>query len=324
MTSRPLLPSVIAALLLLLTANVFMAVWRQRLPYYRKLEYIREAQDANLFFIGNSLLDGRVDALEIEQAGAQRGVRLAPLNGALGATQPPEHLLLFDYSTRCHPGMRMLVLGVFDFQLSGLDLARPADLIGNRVLGVDSRFTFSEVVSVYRFGPLQQAEFEGMRVFPMIAYRTNAWKDTELLRRKMETMGMPQERSNGMGKVNDFNELEAGSVESFDAQAGTFLAHPAFNASYETMFGKARRAGMKAVIVVMPMSPAHRQRYYARPAWLEYLQGVRILAKDGGIEVIDASGWMPAESDFVDRVHMSESAVHKFSARIGAILSEEF
>ncbi len=321
MISRPLQPTVLAAILFLLTANLLLAAWSHRFPYYRRLDEIRKAQDPNLLFVGNSLLDGNVDAPAIEEAAARHGVHLVPLNAALGATQPPEHLLLFDYSNRCHPGMRLLVLGIYDFQLSGSDAARPADLIGNRVLAVDRRFSFSEIASVYRFDPLQQAEFGSMRILPLLAYRTNAWKYTELLRRRMEAMGMPREASNRMGRVKDFDVLEAASVESFDAQARAFLAHPAFNASYKTLFGEAARSGMKSVILVMPMSPSHRREFYARPAWTQYLRAVEILAKDQGIRCIDASDWMPAESDFADHLHMSKEAASRFSARLGGELA---
>ncbi len=323
MISRPLQPTVLAAILFLLTANLLLAAWSHRFPYYRKLEEIRKAQDPNLLFLGNSLLDGNVDAPAIEAAAAQHGVRVAPLDAALGATQPPEHLLLFDYTTRCHPGMRVLVLGIYDFQLSESDAARPADLIGNRVLAVDPRFTFSEIASVYRFGPLQDAEFESLRILPLLAYRTNAWKYTELLRRKMESMGMPGEASNRMGRVSDFDLLEAASVQSFDAQARAFLAHPAFNASYETLFSEARHADMKPVILVMPMSPSHRQQFYARPAWTQYLRTVETLARGQGIHLLDASDWMPSESDFVDHLHMSKEAASRFSTRLSGELAQD-
>ena len=316
MNARPLLPPVIATLLLLLAMQLAVGAWSRRLPYFHKLEAIRGAQNPNLLFVGNSLLDTRVDAPAIEAA-SSHGLHLVPLDSALGATEPPDQLLLFNYSTQCHPGMRMMVLGIYDFQLTAPNHSRLSDLTGNRVLAIDHRFPVSEIAAVYGFDRFEQAEFEAMRVLPVVAYRTNAWKYTELLRRKMGSMGMPVVASNSMGQVNDFAALEANSVEDFDAQARAFLANPTLNKSYESMFSQAQSTGMKIIVVVMPMSPSHRQTFYDRPLWSQYLSAVKALLQQRGIQVIDAGNWMPSQEDFVDHLHMSPSAARTFSFRLG-------
>jgi hypothetical protein len=323
MKARPLLSPAIAALLLLLTMQVFMAAWSRRLPYSQKLNDIRDAQNPNVLFVGNSLLDGRVDAPAMEEASTPR-LPIVPLDSALGATEPPEHLLLYEYSTRCHPHMRLLVLGIYDFQLTAQKRPRVRELTGNRVLAVDHRFPVTEVAAAYGFDLWEDVQLEAMRVLPIVAYRSNAWRYAELLRRKMESMGMPQAATNSMGRVTDFAALEPTSVSSFDSQAHVFLAQPKLNASYETMFTEAENAGMKIVVVVMPMSPSHREIFYSRPLWAQYLEGVRVLAEERGIRVIDASNWMASDEDFVDHLHMSMAAAHIFSIRLGNQITTEF
>lgn len=323
MKSRPLLPPLIASLLLLLVMELAAGAWSRRLPYFHKLEEIRSAQNPNLLFVGNSLLDGRVDASAIEAASSPQ-LHLVPLDSALGATEPPDQLLLFDYSSQCHPGIKTLILGIYDFQLTAPDHSQLSDLTGNRVLAVDRRFPASEVAAVYGFDRFQSAQFDAMRALPIVAYRTNVWKYTELLRRKMEAMGMPAVATNSMGRVNDFAALEASSVESFDAQARAFLVNPALNQSYESMFDQARKDGMRVVVVLMPMSPSHRQTFYERPVWPQYKSAVESLLQQRGIRIIDASNWMPSETDFVDHLHMSDAAAHDFSARIGKLLANGY
>jgi hypothetical protein len=318
---RPLLPALLTAALLLAAINLLIGGWSHRLPYYRKLDAVRDSQNPNLVFIGNSLLDGRVD--ENAFAKAARGADYRPLNSALGATRPPEQELLFDYSTQSHPGIRTLVLGFFDLQLTTQDQSRVTDLTGNRMVGIDRRFPASEVASVYKFGMLDRMELEAIRYMPMAANRANLWKYVELLRRSMEAMGMPPIQSNGMGRVADLAALEFGSLDSFDAQARTFIAHPDhFDTNYESMISQAHRSGMNIVILLMPMSPYHQATFYERPIWRQYIASVKALADRSGIRWIDASGWLPAEDDFVDHLHMSQDAAHNFSVRLGEALSE--
>jgi hypothetical protein len=319
-TKQPLLISTLTAILALAALNLLIGAWSRKLPYYHKLENIRTAQDPDLLFVGNSLLDSHVDEEAFAQA--SKDAHFKPLNSALGATLPPEQLLLFDYAVQNHPGIRILVLGIYDFQLTEADHSRLMDLTGNRMVGIDRRFPMSEIAAVYNFGPLDKLEIEGLRALPMISNRTNAWKDVELLRRFLGAMGMPPIATNSMGRVADFAALEAGSTNLFDANALAFLDHPDhFNSSYESMFRQANHVGMKVVIVVMPMSPWHRQVFYARPLWQQYLLAIENMARHRGIQVIDTSNWILTDNDFVDHLHMTPQAAHDFSVRLGSSLS---
>jgi hypothetical protein len=313
------LPALLTGALMLATINLLIGAWSHRLPYFQELESVRTAQNPNLLFVGNSLLAGHLDEAALVQSAPEAG--FSPLNSALGATLPPEQQLLFDYAVRIHPDIRTVVVGIYDFQLTAPDHSRVTDLVGNRMVGFDRRFSVSEVAAVYGFGPLDKVEFEAMRMLPMAANRANVWKYVELLRRAMESMGMPHTATNSMGRVDDFAALEAGSVDAFDAQAQAFLQNPnRFNESYESIFNQAHRDGMKLVIVWMPMSPFHHRMFYSRPLWQKYQDAVDVLAGRRGIRVIDASNWMTSEDDFDDHLHMTKAAAHEFSIRLGSEL----
>jgi hypothetical protein len=154
----------------------------------------------------------------------------------------------------------------------------------------------------------------------MAAYRASAWRNVEILRRKMASVGMPPVATNGMGRVEDFTALEADSTQQFDSQAQAFLANEHFNASFEAVFAQARSSNMRVVLLAMPMSPYHLRRFYSRPLWSAYFSALKDLAASRGIQVIDASQWMPAETDFADHLHLSEKVVPEFSVRLAQAL----
>ena len=121
-----------------------------------------------------------------------------------------------------------------------------------------------------------------------------------------------------------FRSLSSADSDRFDASARSFSQHPdRFNTSYEAIFGTARDAGVNAVILVMPISPFHRETYYSRASWRDYLSALERLAASRNIRVIDASDWQPQPEDFKDRVHMSRPGGHRFSVLLGAELSRD-
>jgi len=140
MTSRPLLPALLTAALTLGAMNLAIGAWSHGLKYVHKLETIRTAHNPNLLIVGNSLLDGHLDEAALAQMASQNGIGFIPVNAAMGASLPPEHLLLFDYAVQNHPGIHTLVLGIYDFQLTAPDHSRLSDLTGNRMVGIDRRF----------------------------------------------------------------------------------------------------------------------------------------------------------------------------------------
>lgn len=321
-TRQPFLRFCFTSLAVLAAINLLLGAWSNRLPYARKLDTIRTARDPNLLLVGNSLLDHHLDEAAFTQTALTLRGSFRPLNAALGASEPPEQRLLFNYAIGNHPGISSLVIGFYDFQLTAEDHSRLADLTGNRMVGLDRRFAPSTVAQAYGFGPLDQFDIAVLQYLPIAANRASAWKLVELMRRHMGSMGMPHAAVNSMGRVDDFAALEAGSPASFDAGASQFLADPThFNASYEAIFTQAHQRGISINIVAMPMSPFHRQTYYSRPLWSRYLAALTALAARRGIRVIDASDWFPGQQDFVDHLHLAPGAVPGFSTHLAQELA---
>jgi hypothetical protein len=317
---RSLFPALVAAFFFLVVLNLLIGAWSRRLPYRIKLNEIRSAQAPNLLFVGNSLLAQRVDEGALVQGFGD--TRLRPLNAALGASGPPEHELLFNYAVRTHPEIRTLVIGFFDQQLTADTKDHAIDLTGNRLVGFDHRFSSTEVSAVYGFGSLDRMELVILRRLPIAANRQSVWKYVELLRRRMGGMGMPQVAANSMGNVSDFAALEASSPAAFDQALRNYLDHPGhFSPPYEAIIRHAEAANIKVILVSMPMSPSHWSSFYSRPSWNAYLSALHSLAGDRKLRLIDASGWMTSEDDFVDHLHMSKDAAHRFSMRLGQELA---
>jgi hypothetical protein len=322
MTKRPLSFLLLIAALVLVGLNLVMGHLTKRLPYYVRLQAIQNDPASNLLFVGNSLLDRHLDEPALIASAAAGGVSFHPLNSAIGGSEPPEQRLLFQYAVETHSGISTLVVGFYDFQLTVPDHSHVADLKGNRMVGMDHRFSYGEVVDAYNFGALDRLELSWARTLPMVANRASAWRDVELMRRSMAEIGMPAVAKNSMGRVEDFDALESGTPEAFDAKVIAFLATPeSFNASFEAIFREARERKMSVVLLLMPMSPAHVNLYYKRPLWGQYLAAVESLATRRGIRIIDASDWMPVQSDFVDHLHMTQEVKAAFSERLGTELA---
>ncbi|HEY4359150.1 MAG TPA: hypothetical protein VGN16_25610 [Acidobacteriaceae bacterium] len=323
MRTRPLIPTVIVCLVVLALCNLATVPWSRRLWYHERLDDIEAAQNPDIVFVGNSLMDARIDTNALNTgAAAADGTTFRPLNAALGASAPVDQALMMHYAVDLHPGLRTLVVGFFDFQLTEDVHLRPMELTGTHMIAVDPRFPVSEVAPIYHLDRTEQAQLRLLRAFPLAANRMNAWKYVELLRRRLGDMGATAHATNDMGRVEDFAALEAGSDADFDRQAHDFLQNPThFSASYERVFADAARHNMKVVLVAMPASPAHSERFYTRASWSAYFARIRALAEQRGFIVIDATSWMPRQDEFSDVLHMTFPASSEFSYRLGKELA---
>lgn len=318
MIRRPLFFLALTAVAVLVAMNLFLASRTARQPYYRRLEELRTAQDPQLLLVGNSLLmDLQPDALD--KSAARAGLKVSSVNSALAGLMPPEQWLLFHYATRQHPGIRTLVVGLYDFQLTEPDTTQVSDLIYDRMMVFDSRFPLDEVAAAYGFDPRRALELRLVRALPMLAFRGKEQGRTAKLREHMQQMGIPPPEDPG-----DPDLLEAASPQDFDSQAQAFLQNPRqFNPSFESIFREARAAHMRIVLVIMPISPLHRSTFYARPVWPRYISAMSAMARRRGFQMdwIDASGWEPGQSDFADHVHMSQAGMVDFTTRLGSELA---
>src|SRR3954453_12948795 len=234
MPKRSLVPLGIVALLLIVILDAFFGgFWSHHQPYFRKLRSIESAAEPNLLFIGNSLLDSRVDETLFAAAASERGKSFRTVNTALGGIPPQEQRLLSEYALYRHPHIRTLVVGIFDFQLTAKDHTGPWNLIGNGLAALDPAVPISEVADAYNLGQVDLLQVRVQRALPFVPNRFSAWKAVELLRRSMGEIGMPHAQTSNLGRASDFASLEAAAGSDFDAKAYQFLQHPSgFNSSY--------------------------------------------------------------------------------------------
>ncbi len=313
----------VLTLAFLLAANFAIGVWSKRVPFKKQIDSILKASHPNLVFTGNSMMAGHVDIDQFNSITTAIGGNLHPVNAALGASQQPEQWLLFDIAMKSQPDLKMLVAGFDDTLLTADTTTTPWALTGNRLVGLDSRIPAKEALDAYNFTPFEQLEFRFLRIAPLIAHRANMWRNVELLRRRMGSMGMQASQGTELGRVEDFEAMDKGISTYFESDIARFSSNPAhFNLSYERIFSKADARHMKVVLLLMPISEQHRNRYYRRPIWTQYLENLRKLAAARGYELIDASNWVNGDENFDDPLHMSRSGIAIFTARLAEELNK--
>ena len=307
----------VICLVALVAGSVALWFWSRSLHFYKVLDNIQRAQNPDVLFVGNSLLDSRIDGAALNQGAANQGAAsggqtFRPLNAALGATDTNDQAFLALYALQQHPQLHMMVVGFFDYQLTEEDRVTPADLVGNHRVAFDSRIPVREVAAIDHFDTFQTGELLLLRVLPMASCRLHIWKYAERLRRWMGGLGIRPEATEIMGRPRSY----------YVTEPQRFREDPShFGSSYESVFRQAAAARMHVVLVLMPMSPLHRQVYYTRQTWQEYLPKLQSLAQQRGFTFVDASTWIPDATQFDDAIHMNRPAATAFSFRIGAELA---
>ena len=316
-TRSDFLLALLLTVLCLLAINIAFGVWSTRTPFSRKLNAIDSQSGAEVLFLGNSLLDGRIDGDIFKKE-----ANLIAVNAALGASDPAEHYLLFRYSLERDPKIRQVVIGFYDFQLTDSFGSKLSDLVGNRALALDSRISAPDARHIYHFGIADYLAFRTLRVFPMLAASSVVWQRIELLRRELGGIGMPHQASSSWGRATDFKALEADTLEDFDREANRFGGNAAvLNEPLESIVEEARARKCQVVFLLMPASPYHRGTYYLRPSWKEYLLALKPTMAAEQVDFIDASLWFPLEDQFEDRLHLKKEQKDVLSKRLADALA---
>jgi hypothetical protein len=320
MVSRRQVFLALAGLLLLLFALNDAVARSARDSVPRQLmARVRESPGIGVLALGNSLV-----GVGFEESAFDEGVGLkrqqGMLNLGLGNSTPVEHLMLLRYALHNGERPRLLIYGFFDFQLTHPAEFATSDFIGNRAM-----LYYTEPEYARRFYHLSlhdRIEFELMRRFPLFVDRGETWERVELFRRRLEQQGMPAQKTNAMGRANDFSLLEYPSRPAFIEECGRARRRDLIP-SVHAIIEQGRAAGMKVVFIEMPLPPAHVQSFYDTAAWDEYRSHVRGMLVDAGAQFIDASHMMPDESMFADPLHMTYEASKEFSRRVGESLRAE-
>ncbi len=318
MTSRRMYSSVGILLLLVVACNgliYHVAQRSQRRQMLVRLDHL--AANTGLIFLGNSLVEAGCDPAAF--AAGWPGPEPPPhtINLALGATSPVEHYLILHRALQAPCRPRYLFYGFFDDQLSTRARGDWSELVGNRAF---SYYFPEEAAGFYAPGSRLKAwELRLIGDIPMLVDRSSLWGKVEVARLGIEDIGVPKHKINRFGRVDDFSALEAKDLESFNSRcAAVIRAHAGFSPAVQAILRLAREAGMRPILVGMPLPFRHRQIFYSSPAWAEVRMYYQELARQAEAQYLDASDWVKDDTLFEDATHLSPDGAKVFSKELAA------
>jgi hypothetical protein len=272
-------------------------------------------------FLGNSLIEAGCDATAFQSAWPQSRQTPSAVNLGLGATTPVEHYLILKRALSQPVHIKYVIYGFFDDQLNVPASGNWEDLIGNRAF---SYYFPDGAAALYApHSRLTEYRMELTGRIPMLAERSSLWDKVELLRRRLNQIGMPPQKVNRFGRVADFSALEAKDVPSFVQRCDAIVrARQSLSAPIQAMIDLAHQRGAKFYFVEMPMSPRHLETFYSLPVWTQMRAHLQWLAMQQNVTYITAADWVPNGTDFEDAVHLNEQGARAFSARLATTLSE--
>ena len=321
MKKRLFIPIAIA-LIILAAYNIlihFVAKKTQRQHLLATVDHLPPSTEC--LFLGNSLIEAGCNAAAFESAWSQTNDSPLAINLGLGATTPVEHYLILKRAFAQPIHIKYVIYGFFDDQLNAPANGDWADLIGNRAL---SYYFPKDAAAFYApHSRISEWRMEITEHVPMAVERSSLWDKVELFRRRLDQIGMPEQKVNRFGRVGDFNALEAKDVPSFTERCETIVqSQKGFSAPIQAMINLAHEHGAKFFFVEMPMSPRHRETFYSLPVWAEMRAHLQSLANEQHVAYITASDWVLNETNFEDTVHLNEQGARSFSVKLATVLSE--
>jgi hypothetical protein len=226
-----------------------------------------------------------------------------------------EHYLILKqaYKAGLHP--RYLIYGFFDDQLYALPTGDPADLVGNRAF---SYYFPAEAAELYAPGSmLKECELRILGNIPMYAERSSLWGKVEMMRRRMDEIGMPKKKTNRFGRVEDFAALEAKDIPDFKRRCDLVLSKPGgFSIAIHKIISLAHQHDTRVLLVEMPMPALHRNSFYSTENWHRLQQHLHELATRENATYVSASDWVRDDALFEDATHLNEEGAKLFSSRL--------
>jgi hypothetical protein len=196
-----------------------------------------------------------------------------------------------------------------------------SDLVGNRAF---SYYFPKEAAELYAPGSrLKEWQLEFTAAVPMLSERSSLWGKVEQLRRKFEDVGMPKQKSNRFGRVQDFAALEATDVPSFNRRCSAVVTNRVgFSAPLQKIIELGREHGATVVLLEMPMPSRHRSVFYSSPAWGDLRSYLQTLARENHLVYMPASDWVKDDANFEDVTHLNERGAKTFSTQLAAALAQ--
>jgi hypothetical protein len=313
-----------AAVLLLILGCYNLAIRRTsrsslRQQLLARLEHIPPQTDC--IFLGNSLVEAGCDVESFNTAWPSQRASLHTVNLALGATMPAEHYLILKKALEQPLHLKYLIYGFFDDQLNTSSAGDWSDLVGNRAFAY---YFPRDAAGLYApDSKLKEWQLELTAAVPMLSERSSLWGKVEQLRRKLEDIGMPEQKVNRFGRVQDFAALEATDVPSFNRRCSTVVQnHIGFSAPMRKIIQLAREHGATVVLLEMPMPSRHRTVFYSSAAWAELRAYLETLAHENQLVYLSASDWVGDDSKFEDVTHLNEQGAKFFSAKLASAIAQ--
>ena len=172
---------------------------------------------------------------------------------------------------------------------------------------------------------LENFKFRVTRHLPAVYERLNLWRRVELLRRKFDRWGLPDEAATRFGRVADFAggafQPEDGAAFS-DACRKAVRERTPLSVPVKAIMSQARAAGSKVVVIEMPLPLARRRFFGSDGAWQPYREYVRgLIEAEGGIH-LDAIDWYSDDARyFADDLHLNPMGAAEFSRRIAPLVA---
>jgi hypothetical protein len=319
MTNRRFFICIALALGVIVVFNIFLALKVDSFPklIMRKM---RAAPRIDILFFGNSLMQAGFDPVAFASAWPSSTTAPSTFNAGMGWSSPVEHYVLAHQTLLQHPEVHYLVYGFYDFQLIAQEGFGWNDLEGNRAMA----YSMEPDTSAALYAPgsaWEKWRFRAIGAIPALRDHSQLWKLVEFFRRDLQQIGMPENKTNEFGRVADFQSFGSPDLATFEQTGETAVTRSTpFVPAIEQLLETAREKKIRVVIVEMPMTPYHRNRYYATPTWQKYRAYVKEKIEAAGATYIEADDWAPDDADFNDALHLNAAGAGLFSRKMADAL----
>lgn len=291
---------------------------RHTLPRQAMTE-IAASPGAEILLSGSSLLVAGFDSAAFRSRLHLADSSHEVLNLAMTSTGPVEHMLFLHYALAHGARPRLVIYGFLDAQLSQPIVLANRDLVGKREVLYYLDPSYAR--RFYSMSFRDSVEFEIMRRSSLLSERSAVWGKVEHLRRYLSAQGMPAVPENSLGRVADFNSMEASDRDAFFAIVDSFANGP-LSAPVEELLRQSQNAGARVVFVEMPMSSPHRRNFYDTESWRRYRAHLQTLAASQNALYLNASDWIADDALFQDHIHLNSDGATVFSRKLAQALQE--
>ncbi len=238
-----------------------------------------------------------------------------PLNLAIGATSPIEHMLVFSQIQSL--SQRRVYYGFIEDQLTRAPNVEFASLTGNRAMS-------------YYVNPDMAIRLMGMNdlcsrfMFRFLASnavyveRARIWAQVEKVRRWLSELGFPKQVSNRFGRVADFDKIDTGVVDEVITSGESKQVSVQLIPPVTELLRKSKSDGALGFVIEMPR-PSHVRKGVDTVQADAYRKRVKKLVECEGAIYLNASDWV-GDDGFSDSLHLNEVGATCFTSELAKVI----